>query len=52
MNKCDRNAIHSWSPLAVDCRNVRLSYGKGIHALNGVDLAVPVGKIYGLLGPR
>ena len=45
------NTVGSSNALAIHCRNVRLSY-RGVPALDGVNLAVPVGKIYGLLGPR
>lgn len=40
--------------LAVDCRNISYQYGHGRKAnkvLNDVTLKVPLGGIYGLLGP-
>ncbi len=38
--------------LAIDLRCVRKSYGKRVNALQGVDLTVHRGEIFGLLGPN
>lgn len=37
---------------AVDLRNVTKTYAGGVHALRGVELAVPRGAVFGLLGPN
>lgn len=37
---------------AVDLRGLRKSYGRKIHALQGVDIHVRPGEIFGLLGPN
>jgi ABC-2 type transport system ATP-binding protein len=39
------------APIAIHARDVRKRFGK-VHALDGVDLQVPAGTIYALLGPN
>ena len=39
------------SPIAVEAIALRKSFGP-IHAVDGIDMALPAGKIYGLLGPN
>ena len=36
---------------AIECRGLAKAYGD-VHALRGLDLAVPTGSIFGLLGPN
>lgn len=38
-------------PLAITARNIQKHYN-GVHALRGVDLAIPEGEFFGLLGPN
>jgi ABC-2 type transport system ATP-binding protein len=38
--------------LAIDLRQVFKVYGKNVHALQGVDLRVHRGEVFGLLGPN
>ncbi len=45
----------STGPLAVEVHDLAKTYGRGaraVHALAGVDLAVPAGSVYALLGPN
>src|SRR3954447_5800015 len=39
------------TPLAIEASGLRKSYG-GTRAVDGVDLAVPAGTVYGVLGPN
>jgi ABC-2 type transport system ATP-binding protein len=39
------------TPLAIDASGLQKSFGE-THAVDGVDLAVPAGTIYGVLGPN
>ncbi len=39
------------SDLAIEVRGLRKSYGANL-AVDGIDLAVPVGEVFGLLGPN
>ena len=39
------------TPLAIDASGLEKSYGR-TRAVDGVDLAVPAGTIYGVLGPN
>jgi ABC-2 type transport system ATP-binding protein len=39
------------APIAIQATGVRKRFGK-VQALDGVDLAVPAGTVYGLLGPN
>ncbi|WP_267642172.1 ABC transporter ATP-binding protein [Haloarchaeobius amylolyticus] len=38
--------------LAIDARDVRLTYGDGTEAVRGIDLAIPDGEFFGFLGPN
>ena len=42
---------HNPNSACIDIRGVYKSYGK-VHALDGVDLAIPPGVIFGFLGPN
>jgi ABC-2 type transport system ATP-binding protein len=38
--------------IAIEARGVRKRFGKSVQALDGIDLSVPTGTVYGLLGPN
>jgi ABC-2 type transport system ATP-binding protein len=40
------------SALAIDVRNATKIYGRRVHALSGVSIAVQRGEVFGLLGPN
>ncbi len=37
--------------LAIETKNLAKYYGE-IHAVDGIDLAIPTGKLFGFLGPN
>ena len=39
------------SPLAIEASGLVKAFGE-VHAVNGVDLAVRTGSVYGVLGPN
>jgi ABC-2 type transport system ATP-binding protein len=45
------SASPSPAPPAVEAAGLRKSFGE-IHAVDGIDLSLPAGRIYGLLGPN
>jgi len=45
------NASQALAQPVIETRAVRKSFGS-IHAVDGIDLALPAGRIYGLLGPN
>jgi len=45
-------AITEMTNWAVDLIDVRKTYGRGVHALRGVNIQVGRGEIFGLLGPN
>lgn len=44
-------ANHNPNPACIDIRGLYKTYGQ-VHALEGVDLAIPTGAIFGFLGPN
>jgi ABC-2 type transport system ATP-binding protein len=40
------------SPIAVDLKDVAKTYANGVKALDGIDVRVGAGEIFGLLGPN
>lgn len=44
--------VNSSHDLAIDLRHVAKTYGRKVHALNGISLQVHRGEMFGLLGPN